>query len=334
MGKKEGTLNFIKSNNLILILIFVFIIGILTSRNFLTGANIRNILLNVSMIGLLAIGQTAVMLVKEIDLSISSLMAFAPIAAISIAKFIKSLSGVNLIEGGNYITSGMSYIFIFTILIGCIIGAINGLINVKAKVPSIIVTLGMLYTLRGFAYILSKGHPLYLTKLNGFKWLGTSLFLKMPVSFLIYIAIGVGAILILKFTKVGNRIYATGGNEKAAIYSGINTGAWKIVAFIFCGFCASIASLIYSSRLESVEAAQATGMELAAIAIVVIGGTTLQGGRGGIFGTILSGIILAIIINIITSIGLVVWYQTIIMGVIIIIAVFLYLKRTSIKNIV
>ena len=166
------------------------------------------------MIGMFALGQTIVMLVKEIDLSISSSMAFAPIASISIVKFIKSFYGINVIEGGNYFTSGLAPFIILTIFLGMFIGFINGVLNVKGKVPSIIVTLGMMYTLRGSAYILSGGHPIYLTRLQNFKWLGTSLFLKIPVSFMLFIIISVITIVTLQFTKVGPRIYSTGGNEK------------------------------------------------------------------------------------------------------------------------
>ena len=320
-------LSFVKSNILILILILVFILGILISKSFLNLYNLQNILINISIIGVLAIGQTLVMLVKGIDLSVGSLIAFSPIAGISITQFIMSMYGVKVIQGGNYISSGMFMIIFFTILAGILIGLMNGLIIVKGKIPPLIVTLGMLYALRGFAYILSGGHPLYFTRLQGFKWLGTSKFYNVPVCFLVYLIIGILGILILKYTKVGPRIYATGGNEKAAIYSGVNTDFWKILAFTFSGFCASVSALIYSSRLESVEAAQAYGYELAAIAIVVIGGTTLEGGRGSINGTILGGIVLGIVINIITLVGLVVWYQTIIIGIIIISAVFVYLRR-------
>jgi len=324
---RNNFLDFFKNNALIFILIMAFVLGIFTSKNFLKVYNLQNVFINVSMIGVLAIGQTLVMLSKEIDLSVGSLMAFSPIAAISITQLIMAPFGIKVIQGGNYLASGMFLIIFFTIIVSCFIGFLNGLINVKAKVPSLIVTLGMLYALRGIAYILSGGHPLYFTRLQGFKWLGTSNLFKAPVSFLVYLAIGIIVIFVLKYTKVGARIYATGGNEKAAIYSGVNTDFWKIIAFTFSGFCAGVSALIYSSRLESVEAAQATGYELAAIAIVVIGGTTLEGGRGSILGTILAGIILGIVINIITLLGLVIWYQTIIIGFIIIAATFAYLKR-------
>lgn len=324
--------NIIRNNILVVIIIVLFVFGSIIFDNFLNLYNIQNILINIAIIGVLAIGQTAVMLMGEIDLSVGSLMAFGPIAAISITQFIGSFRDIMVIQGGNYVTSGLFLITVLTIAVSSIIGLISGFIVVKGNIPSLIVTLGMLYALRGFAYIISGGHPLYFTRLIGFKWLGTSKFLNIPVSFLVYLAIGIISILVLRYTKIGPKFYATGGNEKAAIYSGINTDLYKIMAFTFSGFCAGISALIYSSRLEAVEAAQATGYELTAIAIVVIGGTTIEGGRGKISGTILGGIVLGLILNIITLIGLVVWYQTIIMGIIIIFAVFAYLRRAGLNN--
>ncbi len=318
----------VKRYALVLVLLLLVGLGSLVSPSFLKLYNWQNIFINVSTIGVLAIGQTMVMLVRQVDLSLGSLMAFGPIAAISIAESILSLSGVHVIQGGNYVTHGLTLIVILTVVVCSLVGLVNGFITVKANVPSLIVTLGMLYALRGTAYILSGGHPLYFTRLAGFKWLGDAkLFGVIPVCFLCFLAIGVLAIVVLKFTKVGPRIYSTGNHEKAALYSGVRTGFWKIAAFVFSGFCAGIGTLIYSSRLESVEAAQAAGYELSAIAIVVIGGTTLEGGRGTMFGTLAAALILGVVINIITLIGLVVWYQTIIIGLIIIAAVFVYLGR-------
>lgn len=322
--KRENVINYLKDNILVLILILMFIIGLSVSKHFLSGTNISSILIDVSIMGILALGETVCLLVREIDLSIASLMAFSPVISISIINFIKSRMGVQFIDAGNYVNSGLFYLIILTILIGCIIGFINGVIVVKTKVPSIIATLGMMYILTGCAYVVSKGTSYFMTRVNGFKWLGIATFIKVPMSFILYVVIGITALLVLKYTRVGNRIYATGGNENAAIYAGINTGIWKITAFIFSGFCASIAALIYSSRLEAVFPNQGAGLELIAITVVVIGGTTLQGGKGGIFGTIIASLILGIFYNIIISIGLVTWYKTVITGLFVVGAVLLH----------
>jgi ribose/xylose/arabinose/galactoside ABC-type transport system permease subunit len=314
---------------LVFALIAVLALGTLLSPTFLTLSNLQNIMLNASILGMVALGQTLVMLLREIDLSIGSLMAFAPIAAIELTEIVFSISGSSLIQGGNYVVGGMGLIIALTIVVSMLVGLLSGLITVKGVVPSLIVTLGMLYALRGAAYLLSGGHPLYLTDLEGFMWLGTAkAFDAIPVSFIVFLAIGALAIVVLRYTKVGPAIYSTGGNEKGAIYSGVNTGRWKLVAFVFAGFCTGVAALLFCSRLGSVEAAQASGYELSAIAIAVIGGTTLQGGRGTMLGTILAGLILAVVINIITLEGIVVWYQTITIGTIIIAAAIAYQLRT------
>jgi len=322
--KRSRVIHFLENNILFVVLVVLIILGAIISDNFLTLYNIQNIFINVAVLGMLAIGQTLVMLVKEIDLSQGSLMAFSPIMAINLTDLILSMSGNGAVQGGNYVTAGLVMILFFTILIGALTGLLSGFISVRGHISTLIVSLGMLYALRGIAYIVSGGHPFYLTRLHGFEWLGTYQVFNIPVSFLIYLLFGITMIVLLRYTKLGPRIYSTGGNEKASIYSGIRTGHWKMLAFVISGLCAAIGALFYCSRLESVEAAQAVGYELQAIAIVVIGGTTLEGGRGKVLGTIIAGMILGIVVNIITLIGLVVWYQTIIIGIIIISATFAY----------
>lgn len=308
----------IKDNILLIILLLVLVLGTILSPVFLGISNIQNIFINITIFGLLALGQSLVMLVKEIDLSVGALMAFGPIAAIAITKKILASSGTEIIIGGNYVVDGLALIILFVLLISTLIGLINGLIRVKAQVPSLIVTLGMLYVLSGLSYILSGGYSLYLTNLEGASWLGNSSIANVPVNFILFLVIGSLVILILKHTKFGRRIYSTGGNEKAAIYSGINTNFWKVTAFALSGLFAGISALVYSSRLQSVETIQGTGYELISIAIAVIGGITLEGGRGKLFGTIIASAILCIMLNILSLTGLVAWYKTIIIGLIII----------------
>jgi ribose transport system permease protein len=325
--KKLG--NLLRKSGLAIALLVLFAIGAAVSPTFLRIDNLQNILISISTIGTLALGQTLVMLVRQVDLSVGSLMAFSPIAAITIAAAVLAVGDVPVIEGGNYVTHGMTVIVLATLAVSTVVGLVNGLLTVKARVPSLIVTLGMLYMLRGAAYLLSGGHPLYLTRLEGFSWLGTADMFGIPLSFAVFLVLGIASALMLKYTRVGTRIYSTGGNEKAAIFSGVSVDFWKIAAFGFSGFCAGVAALIYTSRLESVEAAQSAGYELISIAIVVIGGTTLQGGRGSMSGTIVAALVLGIVLNILSLLGLVIWYQTIIVGFVIIVAVLVYVRRNK-----
>ncbi|MCC7286741.1 MAG: ABC transporter permease [Burkholderiaceae bacterium] len=317
----------VKRSGLPIVLLLLVVVGASVSPTFLSSSNLQNILFSVSTIGILALGQTVVMLVRQVDLSVGSLMAFAPISAVAFAGVLLADAEPPVIQGGNYVTNGMLLIMLGTLIASTAVGLVNGVLTVKFDVPSLIVTLGMLYMLRGASYLLSGGHPLYMTQLGGFNRLGTAEFLGLPLSFLVFLALGIVGVLVLRYTRVGTRIYATGGNEQAALFSGVRTDLWKIAAFGFSGFCAGLAALIYSSRLESIEAAQANGYELIAIAIVVIGGTTLEGGRGGITGTILAALILGVVISILSLTGLVIWYQTIIIGLVIVGAVFFYVRR-------
>jgi rhamnose transport system permease protein len=152
--------NLLRRGALPIALMVLVAIGAAVSPTFLQIDNLQNILISISTIGTLALGQTVVMLVRQVDLSVGSLMAFGPIAAIAMAAGILASGDVPVIEGGNYVTHGMTLIVLFTLLVSIVVGLLNGLLTVKANAPSLIVTLGMLYMLRGAAYLLSGGHPL------------------------------------------------------------------------------------------------------------------------------------------------------------------------------
>ena len=302
--------------------------GRLLSPTFFTRPNLQNIMLNVSILGMLALGMTVVMLVREIDLSVGSLMAFAPIVAVTLTDWVYRSSETPVITGGNIVGRGTALIIAFILVVSALVGLVNGLITVKGPVPSVIVTLGALFALRGGSYVVSGGNQFYMTDLTQFMWLGSAtVFDFVPVSFVIFFSIGTLGALSLHFTKAGRRIYAIGGNEKAAVYSGVNAGRWKVIAFVVCGLCAGVAALFFSSRLGSAESGQASGFELSAIAIAVVGGVTLEGGRGKLLNTMLASVLLAVVMNIIALRGLVVWYQTVIVGLIIIAAGFTYTVR-------
>jgi ribose/xylose/arabinose/galactoside ABC-type transport system permease subunit len=308
--KKES---FLTRYMLVFILTAVFIIGAFSSTTFLKRNNIQNVLLNISIYGLLAIGETAVLLVKEIDLSNGALVAFAPMAAIYFTnRFFP------LIQGGNFVARGTPFIIIFTLLIGTAIGMINGLIKTRLKISSLIATLGTMYIISGFVYTFFNGHSLYLTNLKNFSAFGQIKILNVPLPFVFFILTSFVVALLLRKTKIGRMVYATGGNEKAAMYSGISTNKWKFIAFSFSGFCTGLAALVYCSRMQAVEVVQGKGYEMVAIAIAVIGGTTLEGGRGTILGTFFASLILCFVLNIMSLKGLMSWYQTVVIGLIIV----------------
>ena len=301
--------------------IALFIFGIFADPAFLTLFNIQNLLRTSSILGTLSVGVTIVMLIREIDLSVGSLMAFTIILAIEITAKVESLFGVYAIQGGHYMLHGMGFLVFFTLLIGALSGIFNGVLVTKLKIQSLITTLGVLYGARALSYIISGGHSIYLTKMKAFHWIGAGSVLGIPTPIIIFLLVGGICAFLLKYTIVGRRIYAIGGNEKAALFAGIKTNAWKLAAFAVSGFCSALAALMYSSYLESADPQQALGYELSAIAIVVLGGTTLEGGRGKISGTILAALVIGILNNVLELVGLRIWYQQVIIGCIIIAAV-------------
>jgi ribose/xylose/arabinose/galactoside ABC-type transport system permease subunit len=305
--KNKGTLL------LIVILVVVFIIGTLLSDSFINKNNLQNVLFTVSIYGLLALGETAVLLVKEIDLSIGAIVGFAPMFAIFLANLF-----LPVIQGGNYVATGTLVIIIFALVISVLAGFINGLIRVKLNISSLIATLGMMYIMRGLTYMFFNGHSLYMTNLKRFVKFSSTRIFNIPLPFLFFALCTLILGLLLTFTIIGRRIYATGGNAKAAAYSGISVAKWKIIAFCFSGFCSGLAALIYTSRMQTVEVVQGGGYELMAIAIAVVGGTTLEGGRGTVFGTFLASLILCFILNIMALNGLMSWYQNGVVGLIIV----------------
>ena len=323
--------DYLKNSPLGIGCVVLIVAGMLSDPSFMTLFNFQNIIRSACILGTVAIGMTLVMLIKEIDLSVGSLMAFCPILAIDITVWVMSQLGVNAIQGGQYLVAGAGLFIALTLLIGLAAGLFNGFLVTRVKIQSLITTLGVLYAARALAYILSGGHSVYLTKLPGVKWIGAGDVLGIPTPMIIFLLLGFSGLFLMRKTTVGRYIYAIGGNETAAKYAGINTAAWKLGVFAFCGFCAALAALMYSSYLASTDPQQAFGYELSAIAIVVLGGTTMEGGLGGLGGTILAALMLGILNNIIELIGLRIWYQQVIVGCVIIAAIMpRYLRKKAV----
>ncbi|MHB8064861.1 MAG: ABC transporter permease [Ruminiclostridium sp.] len=305
---------------MVYVLIGVIIIGAVSSDSFLSLYNMQGFMITIAIYGFLALGQAMVMFVSEINMTLGVQMAFAPIASMWLTKIIFEANGRTFIVGNIYIVDGIGYMLVFTLIFGILIGFINGLIRVKFNVPSLIITLGMMYVLAGGCYVLAGQYNMFLSRIKGVNVLGSGKIGIFPICFVIFIAFGLLFMFLMKYTKMGNRLLATGGNEKAAIYSGINTKFWKVLCFTLSGLFASIAAIIYSSRMESIDPLQGSGLLYCTIAIAVIGGVSMTGGTGTILGTILGAASLAIAVNIMQMTSVASWYQTIIVGLIIIIA--------------
>lgn len=316
----QRIVDFLDKNYLLISLVLLIFIGTLVNDAFLSKANVKGLLFTVTIYGLLAVGQSLVMLVSELNLTLGSSMAFSPILAVWIAKQIYAKFGIEIIRNGVQLIGGIPVIVVLILVISILIGVIIGLIRVRFGVSSLIISLGMIYLLQGASYIISNSNLVYLSEINNINWLGSASIGPFPVCFLIYLLITLILILLMKYTQFGLRLYATGGNEKAAIYSGIKTKTWKIIALAISGFCSGLAALVYSSRMESIDPIQGEGLQFYALSIAIIGGINVAGGKGSLSGTFISSMVLVIILNIMQIFGLASWYQTIMLGLIIIIA--------------
>lgn len=269
---------------------------------FLTGDNAVNIARAVALIGIVSIGQTIVLLCGGIDLSVGA---------------VAGIAGVVLVKTQEL---GLPAAMLLAVLAGAAIGAFHGVITVRTGINSLIVTLATLTALRGVVYVATNGFPLPLES----TWPQDTLWsevLGVPVPALILLAlVGLGYLL-LSWTSFGSALYATGGNRKAASDAGIRVDRTTVIAFVLSGTCAAIAGVLLAARFGSAAADAGTGWELLSIAAVVIGGTSLLGGRGDLFGAMLGVILLGVISNAMDLLNINSFYQQIVQGILILIAV-------------
>ena len=266
-----GNLKFLKGQELGLLAVVV-VLSILFSfsnPNFLTPDNFRNILVAVAVVGIMAIGQCFVIISKEIDLSVGSVMGLS------------GLCGAYTMSIGLHPVLGI----VIALLVGSFAGLVNGLFVVFGKVNSFIVTLGMLSVARGLTYVLSGGLPVLIDPRVMF--IGQGEFLSVPVQVLIFFGLVVVGQLVLKRSILGQRVIAVGDNDEAARLSGIPLDSTRLAVFVFSGLAAAIAGIVYTAQVSVAEAQAGTGLELDVIAAVVIGGASLSGGRGSIIGAML-----------------------------------------------
>jgi ribose transport system permease protein len=275
-----------------------------TTETFLTGRNLFNVTRAFSFIAMAALGELAVIISGGIDLSVGSVMG---------------LSGV---MSAYMLDLGMPVVIalIVGLSVGFITGTINATLIAEVKLPPVIATIGMLSIARGFAYAQTKGTPIVLSS-KTFIFLGRGEVFFIPTAVLILIIISVIFHFFLKNTTTGNYIFALGGNEQATAFSGINTKKMKYIVYILSGIFSSIGGVLLTARLGTAQSTQATGYELDIIASTVIGGASLSGGEGTVLGAVLGAAIMGILRN-----GLVLWnvypyWQQIVIGLVIILAV-------------
>lgn len=278
------------------------------SDNFMTYANILNLLRQVSVNIFIAFAMTFVILTGGIDLSVGSTLALTSALTAGLIR-----SGMNPIV-----------CLILGLLIGGLLGLINGVFISMGNLAPFIVTLATMSIYRGFTLVYTNGNPITGVAKEGiFKFLGRGSVLGIPFPIIIMIIIFAILYIFLHRTPFGRKIFATGGNEKAALISGISINKIKIFVYTISGVLSAISGLILMSRLNSAQPTSGVGAEMDAIAAVVLGGTSMVGGKGSIYGTLVGALIIGVLNNGLNIIGVSSFYQQVAKGVVILLAVLL-----------
>lgn len=302
-------------------LILVLAYFSLMAPNFLSAANAVIVSKHVALNAFLAIGMTFVIITGGIDLSVGSIVGLCAMVAGWLV-----LNGVDL---------GVGYTVWFntweiagiTLLVGVGVGLVNGLLITRLNVAPFIATLGTLYIARGAALLSSDGRTF--PNLSGMPEMGTAGFpfigsgnlLGLPVMIWLLVIVALAAHYISRRTPLGRHIYAVGGNERGAALSGVKVNRVKLFVYMFSGFCAGLVGIIIASQLQAAHPATGETFELNAIAAAVLGGTSMSGGRGRIFGTIIGAFVIGILSDGLIMMGVSSFWQTVIKGLVIVLAV-------------
>ena len=284
----------------------------LVSPHFLNPVNLLNVLRQVALYGILGVGMTFVILTRGIDLSVGSIVAFSGVL------------GATLMERGFPIPLTV----VCSLAAGTLMGAANGLIVAYWRVPAFIMTLGSMVMIRGFGLMLADGGTVNPGKAaEEFFWLGGGYLFGVPTPIYAFALVCLAAHAVLAHTPFGRAIFAVGSNDEAARLSGIDVPRTTFSVYLICGFLAAFSGLIFLSRLSVGDPNSGLGLELEAITIAVIGGTSLFGGEGGVAGAVGGAMILAVIANVLNLAGVSPFSQQVVKGAIIVLAVLLETGR-------
>lgn len=300
---------FLDKYGVLLFLVALIVIFTIYNPLFLSPRNIKNILTEVSIYGIIGVGMTYVILTGGIDLAVGSLLAFAAICG---AYLMQAL-------GGDFVMGWLVALFA-ACAVGTAAGYVHGKVVTRFSVPAFIVTLGGLSVWRGATLIVNDGAPI--SGFNeAFRWWGRGDVLGIPVPVLVFLVVALVGYVALRYTRFGRQVYAVGGNPEAARLSGLSVPSVVLSVYVITGFLAGLAGFLLSARLGSAEAVAGTGYELRVIASVVIGGTSLFGGLGGVGGTVIGALLIGVLINGLVIMNVSAYYQQVVIGIIIVLAV-------------
>ena len=287
-------------------LIIICIIGSICSDNFAKPSNIINVMRQISINGIIALGMTFVCLTGGVDLSVGSQVA---VYGIMIAKMLKA-----------YISPWIA--IPVTLITALVIGFLNGLGVTKGKLAPFIMTLGSMTALRGLAKFISNGTPQsWRTTGIDISFLGQGYIGFIPVSVIIFVVLFLIAFYLLKYTRFGRSVYAVGDNREAARLNGINIASAEMLCFVLTAFASFVSALVLASKLTSSDPTAGNGYELTALSMCYIGGISPMGGVGSIVGTLIGACLLSTLSNIMNLVGINSYMQDIVQGLIVIFAV-------------
>ncbi|MBU2326538.1 MAG: ribose ABC transporter permease [Alphaproteobacteria bacterium] len=284
-----------------------------SSEYFWTVGNVFNIGKQASINLIIALGMTVVIISAGIDLSVGSLLALT----ISVTAVLGIANEMNIVLAA-----------VIAIVLTVAAGTLNGVIIQYGKVPAFIATLGTMGVARGVVLLISSGNP-SMSFPSAFLWIADGKILGIPFPILLSLVMVIATVILLKYTRLGREIYAIGGNEEAARLSGINIPFVRIVTYSLSGFCCAIAGIVFAARVGAAPPSAGVGYELNAIAAVIIGGTSLSGGRGNVMGTVVGAFLMAVISNGLNIIDVDPYWQGIVIGTIIVFAVMMSNLRSG-----
>jgi ribose transport system permease protein len=307
--------DFLRKFQSVLALGLIIIALALMSDTFLTMDNSLNVLRQICVNLCLSIGMTIIILSGGIDLSVGSMLALAGAVAAGLLK-----NGIVIPGTDVFVEVTVSGAILVGVLVGTVLGWFNGFAITRFKLPPFVTTLGMLSIARGLTMLWTGGFPI--TRLgDSFGFLGSGQWLGLPMPVWISGALVAVFILVMKRTRFGRHVYAVGGSEQAARLSGLNVRRIKLLVYMIGGALAGVAGLLVTARLDSATPNAGLSYELDSIAAVVIGGTSLSGGRGSILGTVLGCLIIGVLNNGLVLLEVSPFWQQVIKGLVILVAV-------------
>lgn len=317
LRKPLAAARLLRASGLVWVLAGMCIAAALISDAFLNPFNLINVARQVALFGIVSVGMTFVILTAGIDLSVGSIVAVVAV-----------VSALLLGDG-----TAVPLVIVAALAIGLALGAVNGAGITLGRLPPFIMTLGTMVMGRGLAMTISEGHPIHFPAASAdFAWLGQGYLLGLPVPVWIFAAVAASAYVVLRFTVFGRNVFAVGSNPEAARLAGIDVRLTIFTVYAISGVLSALTALIFVSRLTVGEPVAGMGLELEAIAVTVIGGTSLFGGEGGIVGTVIGAAIFAVLANILNLAGVSPFTQQIVKGAIIVAAVLFETQRRRNKD--